>query len=184
MMTRVVLYARVSTDDKGQSVDNQLEVLRRWAVDLGFVVYKEFVDEGVSGANSNRPAFLRLRSEARQRRFNGLLVWSIDRLSREGISQTFAYIEEFERYGVFLRSYSEGWLDTMDGMIKPLMLSMWAWFASFERQRMSERIKAGIQRRKNIGQYRGGRPRKHPPLSESSKKDVGKKQVFFKEDEQ
>ena len=179
---RVVIYARVSTDDKGQDVNNQVDVLRKWASNNNFEIVKEFIDEGVSGANSNRPAFLKMRSEARQRRFNGILVWSLDRFSREGISQTFAYINELEKYGVFLKSYQEGWVDTADPLVKPLLISMWSWFASFERDRLSQRIKAGIQRQKNIGQYKGGRPKKHPPLSESSKKLVGKKQMFLEGD--
>jgi DNA invertase Pin-like site-specific DNA recombinase len=120
----------------------------------------EYKDIGISGANSNRPAFIKMRADARQNLFKGILVWSIDRLSREGIMQTLSYINELEKYGVFLKSYQESWLDTADQMIKPLMLSMWAWFASFERERLSQRIKAGIQRRKNLGNYTGGRPKK------------------------
>jgi DNA invertase Pin-like site-specific DNA recombinase len=160
---KIALYARVSTDDKGQDVENQLSVLRDWAKRLGYDEVLEYKDEGISGANSNRPAFIKMRADARQNLFKGILIWSIDRMSREGISQTLAYIQEFEKYGVFLRSYQESWLDTADSMIKPLLLSMWAWMASFERQRISQRIKAGIQRRKNIGEYHGGRPKKYPP---------------------
>jgi DNA invertase Pin-like site-specific DNA recombinase len=52
-------------------------------------------------------------------------------------------------------------------MLKPLLLSMWSWMASFERERMSQRIKAGIQRRKNLGNYTGGRPGKTEPISEN-----------------
>lgn len=160
---KIALYARVSTEDKGQDVENQLVVLRDWAKRQGYDDVLEYKDEGISGANSNRPAFIKMRSDARQNLFKGILIWSIDRFSREGISQTLAYIQELDRYGVFLRSYQESWVDTADSMIKPLLLSMWAWMASFERQRISQRIKAGIQRRKNLGNYRGGRPRKYPP---------------------
>lgn len=160
---KVAIYARVSTTDLGQDVENQLSVLRDWAKRLGFDEVIEYVDNGISGANSNRPAFIKMRADARQNLFKGILVWSIDRFSREGIGQTLAYIKELERFGVFLKSYQESWLDTADPMIKPLLLSMWAFMASFERERMSQRIKAGIQRRKNLGNYKGGRPRKYPP---------------------
>lgn len=160
---RVAIYARVSTDDKGQDVENQLVILRDWAKRLGYDEILEYKDEGISGANSNRPAFIKMRADARQNLFKGILIWSIDRFSREGISQTLAYINELDRFGVFLRSYQDSWLDTADIMIKPLLLSMWAWMASFERERISQRVKAGIQRKKNIGQYRGGRPKKTPP---------------------
>lgn len=159
---KVAIYARVSTEDKGQDVENQLTVLRDWAKRLNYEV-TEYKDEGISGANSNRPAFIKMRSDARQNLFKGILIWSIDRFSREGISNTLSYIKELERYGVFLKSYQESWLDTADSMIKPLLLSMWAWMASFERERISQRVKAGIQRKKNIGQYKGGRPKKIIP---------------------
>jgi DNA invertase Pin-like site-specific DNA recombinase len=164
---RVAIYARVSTDDKGQDVENQLTVLRDWAKRLGYDEVLEYIDKGISGANSNRPAFIKMRADARQNLFKGILIWSIDRFSREGISQTFAYLQELERFGVFLRSYQEGWLDTADSMIKPLLLSMWSWMASFERQRISQRIKAGIQRQRNLGVYKGGRPGKTKPISEN-----------------
>lgn len=162
---KIALYVRVSTDDRGQDVENQLVVLRDWARRLGYDEVLEYKDEGISGANSNRPAFIKMRADARQNLFKGILVWSIDRFSREGISQTFAYIQELDRYGVFLRSYQDSWLDTADSMIKPLLLAMWSWMASYERERISQRVKAGIQRKKNIGQYRGGRPKKKIPPS-------------------
>lgn len=161
---RIAVYARVSTDDKGQDVENQLVILREWGKRLGYDEILEYKDEGISGASSNRPAFIKMRADARQNKFKGILIWSLDRFSREGISNTLAYITELDRYGVFLRSYQENWVDTADTMIRPLLLSMWAWMASFERQRMSQRIKAGIQRRKNLGNYMGGRPRKFTPL--------------------
>lgn len=164
---KVAIYARVSTDDKGQDVENQLVVLRDWAKRQGYDEILEYKDEGISGANSNRPAFIKLRADARQNLFKGILIWSLDRFSREGISNTLAYIQELDRYGVFLRSYQENWIDTADKMIKPLLLSMWAWFASYERQRISERIKAGIQRRKNLGNYMGGRPSKTLPIEQN-----------------
>jgi site-specific DNA recombinase len=162
---KVAIYGRVSTDDLGQDIENQLTILREWAKRLGYDEVIEYSDVGISGANSNRPSFIKMRSDARQNLFKGILIWSLDRFSREGISQTLAYINELDKYGVFLKSYQESFVDTADSMIRPLLLSMWSWFASFERERMSQRIKAGIQRRKNLGNYKGGRPRKYPPTN-------------------
>jgi DNA invertase Pin-like site-specific DNA recombinase len=167
---RVAVYARVSTDDKGQDVENQLTVLRDWAKRQGYDEVLEYKDEGISGANSNRPAFIKMRADARQNLFKGILIWSLDRFSREGISQTLAYINELDKYSIFLRSYQETWVDTADPMIKPLLLSTMAWTASFERQRISQRIRAGIQRQKNLGVYKGGRPKKN--LTEEDKETI------------
>jgi len=165
---KVAIYARVSTDDKGQDVENQLVILRDWAKNLGYDEVVEYKDEGISGANSNRPDFIRMRSDARQNKFKGILIWALDRFSREGISNTFAYIQELDKHKVFLKSYQESWLSTDNEGVGKLLLAFMSWYAEFERQRISQRIKAGIQRRKNIGQYKGGRPRKHPPQSEPS----------------
>lgn len=162
---RVGIYARVSTDDKGQDVETQLSVLRDWARSLGYTDIVEYKDIGISGANSNRPEFIRMRMDARQNKIGGILIWALDRFSREGISNTLSYIQDLDKYKVFLKSYNEGWLDTSDTGTGRLMLAVMSWVAEFERQRISQRVKAGIQRRKNIGQYRGGRPRKTPPKS-------------------
>jgi site-specific DNA recombinase len=160
---KVAIYGRVSTDDKGQDVDNQLSVLRDWAKRLGYDEILEYKDEGISGANSNRPAFIKMRADARQNLFKGILIWSLDRFSREGISNTLSYIQDLERHKIFLKSYQESWLNTDDVGMSRLLLAIMSWVAEFERKRIAERIKAGIQRQKNLGHYKGGRPRKKTP---------------------
>ena len=160
---KVAIYARVSTDDKGQDVENQLVILRNWANSLGYDEIIEYKDIGISGANSNRPNFIRMRMDARQNKFKGILIWSLDRFSREGISNTLAYIQDLDKYKVFLKSYQETWLNTSDEGMSRLLLAIMSWTAEFERKRIAERIRAGIQRRKNLGNYKGGRPRKIPP---------------------
>jgi DNA invertase Pin-like site-specific DNA recombinase len=164
---KVALYARVSTDDKGQDVENQLVVLRDWAKQQGFSEVVEYSDV-VSGATSNRPDFIRMRMDARQNKIKGILIWSLDRFSREGISNTLAYIQDLNKYNVFLKSYQESWMDTSDEGVGRLLLAIMSWVASFERKRISDRIRAGIQRRKNLGIYRGGRPKRvtPPPVPE------------------
>lgn len=161
---KVAIYARVSTDDKGQDVENQLSILREWARNLGYDEITEYKDIGISGANSNRPDFIKMRMDARQNKFKGIMIWSLDRFSREGISNTLSYIQDLDKHKIFLKSYQESWLDTSDTGMSRLLLAIMSWVAEFERKRIGERIKAGIQRRKNLGNYKGGRPRKYPPL--------------------
>lgn len=79
---RVAIYARVSTKDKGQSTDNQLPDLCRYAEAHDYTIYKEYAEEE-SGSTANRTEFQKLFADAHQRKFNLVLFWSLDRFSRE-----------------------------------------------------------------------------------------------------
>ena len=81
-MKRVAIYARVSTDK--QTCENQLIELRAVADRCGYTIVTEFVDTGISGAKgrADRPALNEMMKAATQRRFDMVLVWSIDRLGR------------------------------------------------------------------------------------------------------
>lgn len=77
---KVVIYARCSSSD--QSVGLQVDGLLDYAQSRGFKVVGQYLDEGVSGARAKRPALDRLLADARRRRFDGVLVWKLDRLGR------------------------------------------------------------------------------------------------------
>lgn len=79
---RVALYARVSTTDKGQDPELQLRELREYAQRRGWRIASEYVDNGVSGASESRPQLNALMKAARQRRFDAVLVWKLDRFGR------------------------------------------------------------------------------------------------------
>lgn len=76
-----VIYARVSTKDKGQTNENQLRELRAFAERLGYSIYKEYYDHE-SGGSAERPQFHHLFVDAHQWRFDVVLFWSLDRFSR------------------------------------------------------------------------------------------------------
>src|SRR5215469_2853271 len=80
-IARVALYARVSTLNN-QDPEMQLAELREYAARRGWHIVQEFVDEGVSGSKESRPALNRLMADACRRRFDGILVWKIDRFGR------------------------------------------------------------------------------------------------------
>ena len=155
MKGRCALYVRVSTME--QNTDNQLEQLKRFAGLHGLKVVEVYRDV-MSGGASNRPEFQRMLRDARARRFDTILVWSLDRFSREGISNTLSYLERLRRYGVSLRSLQESWLDTSDDGVGSLLIAVLSWVAEQERRRISERTKAGLRRAKSSGK-RVGRPR-------------------------
>jgi DNA invertase Pin-like site-specific DNA recombinase len=159
-MERVALYARVSTKDRGQDPETQLRELREWAARHGAEVVEEYVDH-MTGSKADRAALKRLLADAHRRRFDGVMVWALDRLSREGIRPMLQYIETLQAAGVRLRSLRESWVDT-DSPVTPLMTSIFAWVAEQERRRIAERVAAGMKRAQREGTRSGraiGRPR-------------------------
>src|ERR1041384_1128921 len=107
---RVALYARVSTKDGRQDTENQLIALREYCAKQGWDIAAEYVDHE-TGGTSNRPHFQRMFADARARKFDLVLFWSLDRLSREGVSATLNHLERLTGYGVNWRSYTEEYLE-------------------------------------------------------------------------
>lgn len=147
---RAAIYVRVSTDEERQNIDNQLIPLRKMAEMHGFQVVDEFVDYA-SGGNPNRPKFQEMLKRARKREFDIVLVWALDRFSREGMLNTLSYINDLQQSGVALKSLQETWLDTTDRGTGQLLLGIMSWIAQQERLRLSERIKAGQRNAVNLG---------------------------------
>lgn len=163
---KIALYARVSLDEsipfrdghKYQEPENQLVPLREYAKIHDFEVVKEYVDRE-SGANPWRPSFREMLNDAHQGKFNAVLVWKLDRFSREPMLSTLSYLRDLQRKGVGVISLTESWMDTRnDNPISEVILAIMAWAAAEERRKISERTKAGIRRLKAIGRWKGGRP--------------------------
>lgn len=138
---RIAIYARVSTVGK-QHVENQVVVLQEWAMRLGSLE-SMYVDQA-SGAKAEREEFKRMMEDARKRKFDVLLIWALDRLSREGIAKLSNHLALLKSYGVRVLSNQESWLDT-SGPVADLLVAIFAWIGAFERQRFGERVKAGVQ---------------------------------------
>ena len=153
---KIALYCRVSKSDESQDPQNQLGPLRNYAGALGGEIVEEYIDLA-SGGNGDRKNFLRMLDDAGKRKFDLLFVWALDRLSREGISNTLGYLERLKRNGVALKSLQEPWLDTRDDGLGQLLLAIFSWVAQQERKRIVERTKAGLERARKAGR-RLGRP--------------------------
>lgn len=151
---RIAVYCRVSTDE--QEVENQLVQLREFAAKQGWTISREYVDRGESGAKADRAEFQAMFRDASQRKFDTLLFWALDRLTREGTLSTLQYLNRLEAYGVAYRSFTEYWLDSV-GPFKDVVISLMATLAKQEREKISERTKAGLDRAKRQGK-RLGRP--------------------------
>ena len=155
-MTRCALYGRISTRDKGQEVENQLVQLRDFAVRQGWEIVSEFTDSE-SGSKSDRPQFQEMFKAASQRKFDVLLFWSLDRLSREGVLETLQHLKVLTGHGCEWFSYREEYLRSI-GVFKEAVLAILAAVAKQERIRLSERVQAGLRRARAQGKV-VGRPK-------------------------
>jgi DNA invertase Pin-like site-specific DNA recombinase len=150
---RIAIYCRVSTD--GENVDLQVNELREYADRRRWQVIEEYLDVGVSGAKESRPALNRLMADARQRKFDILLVWKIDRFGRS-LKHLVNSLAELESVGVAFVSLRDSIdLSSPSGV---LMFQLIAAMSQFERSLIQERVRAGLQNAKRKGKRLGRRP--------------------------
>src|SRR6187549_3759239 len=142
---RAAIYARVSTFD--QEPENQLQELRRYVEARGWTG-TEFVDRGISGSKDKRPALDALLKDAKRRRFDVLVCWRLDRLGRN-LRHLVTMLEELQQLGVAFVSLGED-IDCTTPAGK-LQLHILAALAEFERERIRERVVAGLRRAKAQG---------------------------------
>jgi DNA invertase Pin-like site-specific DNA recombinase len=154
-ITRVALYARVSTSNGHQDPEMQLRELREYADRRGWQVVDEYTDNGVSGSKESRPELNRLMADAHQRRFDAILVWKIDRFGRS-LKHLVNALADLGAYGVAFVSLRDNLdLSTPSGR---LMFAVIGAMAEFERALIQERVKAGLRNARAKGK-RIGRPR-------------------------
>jgi DNA invertase Pin-like site-specific DNA recombinase len=154
---RVAIYSRVST--KKQDEMNQLLQLREFVTrQNGWTIEAEYVDKVSGSGKKERKAFDKMLLDASQRKFDLLLFWALDRLSREGIVRTIGYLEQLKGWNVGWRSYTQPFLDTGNSMVNDIVLSVLAAVAKQERITISERTLAGLQRARQAGKVLGRRP--------------------------
>ena len=153
---RIALYCRVSSDKQDNA--NQLDQLREFvSTQQGWILVLDFVDTVTGSGKKNRPQFDAMMLAASQRKFDLLLFWALDRLSREGIVKTLGYLEQLRMWGCRWRSYTQPFLDTGNEMTNGIVLSVLAAVAKQERITLSERTKAGLQRARRAGKRLGRR---------------------------
>ena len=150
------VYARVSTKDKGQEVENQLRQLREFAALQGWTVYREYIDHETAKTD-DRAEFQAMFRDASTRKFDVLLFWALDRLSREGVLETLQHLNRLTSYGVGYRSFTGQYFDSC-GIFKDAVIAIVATVAKQERVRISQRVRAGLETAREKG-VKLGRPR-------------------------
>lgn len=140
---KVAIYARVSTEE--QTVENQLPSMREWAKTRGHEVTEEYCENESSWRAGHQKELARLLNDLHtgKRKYDILLVWALDRLTRQGPETIFGMIASFRNLGVKVFSIQEPWLETNDSTT-PLLIAVVSWVAEFESKRRSERTKAGL----------------------------------------
>lgn len=155
MTARVALYARVSTSNHGQDIEMQTRELREYCERRGFQIAGEYTDVGVSGSKDSRPELNRLMADAKQRRFDAVCVWKLDRFGRS-LRHLVNALADLEALGVSFVSLKDNVdLSTPSGR---LMFQIIGAMAEFERALIQERVRAGLRNAKAKGK-RLGRPR-------------------------
>jgi DNA invertase Pin-like site-specific DNA recombinase len=151
---RAAIYARVSTKD--QSCEMQMRDLRAYCTARGFIIIREYIDIGQSGAKDSRPQLNDLMADARKRKFDSILVWRFDRFARS-TKHLLLSLEEFRSLGIQFISYQEN-IDTNSPLGQALFTIVSA-VAQLERDLIRERVSAGVRNARESGKQLG-RPRR------------------------
>ncbi|GAH92614.1 unnamed protein product [marine sediment metagenome] len=158
---KVIIYLRVSSVE--QSTENQRPVLEHWIEDRGHELVEVYQEQESAWRAGRQKELARLLAELPRRKVDICLVWSLDRLSREGIGTIFAIVDKFRSHGVQVVSYQEPWTEQA-GPMADLLYAVTAWVAQFESKRLSERTLAGLARARAagviLGRPAGSRDRK------------------------
>ena len=152
---RAALYARVSTEDqaKNYSIPSQLEAMRKFALEHGFDVVREFIDEGVSGTILDRPALNELREYIRQNMAEAVIAYDPDRVSRK-LVHLMVLADEFERHGIQLHFVTQSMGQSPEDR---MLFGMKGLFAEYERTKLLERTTRGKLRKAKDGKQPGGK---------------------------
>lgn len=149
------IYSRKSKfTGKGESIENQIEMCKDYAnkfLDIDeFIIYE---DEGFSGGNTNRPEFQKLLKDAKKKRFNALICYRLDRISRN-VADFSSTLEMLQSNNIAFVSIKEQF-DTSTPMGKA-MVYIASVFAQLERETIAERIRDNMLELAKTGRWLGG----------------------------
>lgn len=169
------IYSRKSRlSEKGESVENQIELCKQYGTNLGITDFLIYEDEGFSGGNTNRPNFQKLLSDAKKKRFNYLICYRLDRISRN-VADFSTTLEMLQKNNIEFVSIKEQF-DTSSPMGRA-MVYISSVFAQLERETIAERIKDNMLELAKTGRWLGGTPPlgfKSVPVEYSGKENIKK----------
>jgi DNA invertase Pin-like site-specific DNA recombinase len=183
-MNNIAAYLRVST--KEQETDNQLPAVIAWAEAHGYnkecvVLYKEN-ESGWRAGHQHELAQLLNDIRRGKRKYDYLVTFALDRLSRQGPAAILNLINELKNYSVKVVSISEPFTDLPFGF-DDVLYSFLAWAAKYESDRKSQNTKAGLARTLSAGVTKAGKPIEklgRPTGSKDKQPRRKKRAVIFK----
>lgn len=161
---KAAIYARVSTDE--QTTDNQLPDMLRIIKERGYERGEIYRENETAWKRGHQKELDRAMNDGVHRRFDVLIIWSLDRFCRQGLWVTLSKVQQLWQAGVKIVSPQDSWIETDNELERDLMMAMKASMAKSESDRRSERIKAGNARLIAQGRAVGGKP---------GRKDKGKR---------
>lgn len=155
---RFAVYSRKSRfTGKGESIENQIELCRRY-INLNYPDVSEknifiYEDEGFSGGNTDRPQFKKMMNDASEKKFNVLICYRLDRISRN-IGDFAKLIDRLGELGISFESIKEKF-DT-DSSLGRAMMYIASVFSQLERETIAERIRDNMHELAKTGRWLGG----------------------------
>lgn len=157
MSKRVAIYCRVSTTEQaeeGYSIDEQNIKIREYCEREGHEIYNLYEDRGISGKNiTNRPGIKQLLNDATNNKFDLVVVWKLNRISRK-LLDILNIVELLNKHNIAFRSLTENFeTETPSGK---LQLNIMGAIGEFERETIADNIKLGMGAKARSGEWCGG----------------------------
>lgn len=152
---RARCYLRVSTDEQameGFSLSAQEEKCRQFIESQGWQYDGEYIDDGYSAKDLNRPGMQRLLHDIKERQFDILVVYRLDRLVRS-VVDLHHLVRLFDERGIMFKSVTEVF-DTTNAMGR-FFITLVGAMAQWERENLAERVRMGMERRAAEGKFNG-----------------------------
>lgn len=149
---KVAIYSRVSTlhqAEEGYSIGQQIEALTKYCQAMDWVIYDNYSDGGFSGGKLERPAMQKMIQDAESGKFDTVIVYKLDRLSRNVRDTLYLVKDVFNANNVDFVSLQEN-IDTKSAMGN-LFITLLSAIAEFEREQIKERMQLGVKGRAKSG---------------------------------
>lgn len=161
---KAAIYSRKSIfTGKGESIENQIELCKEYGDRLGATEYLIYEDEGFSGGNTNRPRFQQLLKDVKSKKFDVLICYRLDRISRN-VADFSSTLDLLQNHNISFVSIKEQF-DTSTPMGRA-MVYIASVFAQLERETIAERVRDNMHQLAKTGRWLGGQT----PLGFSSEK--------------